>query len=206
MVNAMKLSSTLRFALLGILLTPLVAQTPAARRGPRTPDGKPDLNGIWQALNTANWDILTHGAQAGNIPSLGAVGAVPPGVGVVEGNVIPYLAAAEAQKKANYAKRWTDDPELKCYMPGVPRANYMPYPFQILQGGNTLMIAYEYAGAVRNVNMGKPTEAAVDSWMGWSNGPWEGETLVIDVTGFHDQTWFYRAGDFHRRSLQYGER
>src|SRR5207249_2036569 len=108
--------------------------------------------------------------------------------------------------KDNFAKRWTADPELKCYLPGVPRATYLPYPFQILKGSNTLMIAYEYAGAVRNVNMGKPTEAPVDSWMGWSNGHWEGDTLVVDVTGLNDQTWFDRAGDFHSNKLHVVER
>jgi len=100
----------------------------------RTANGKPDLNGVWQAMNTANWDLLAHGAMAGAVSSLGAIGAVPPGESVVEGDVIPYLPAAAAKKKENFARRWTDDPEIKCYMPGVPRATYMPYPFQIVQG------------------------------------------------------------------------
>jgi hypothetical protein len=181
-------------------------QTPAANRGPRGADGKPDLNGIWQTLNTANWDILPHGPQAGPVAMLGAVGAIPPGPGVVEGDAIPYLPAATAQKKENAAHRWAADPELKCYLPGVPRATYMPYPFQILQGSGTIMIAYQYAGAVRVVNMGKPTEAPIDSWMGWSNGHWEGDTLVVDVTGLNDQTWFDRAGDFHSDALHVVER
>jgi hypothetical protein len=181
-------------------------QTPAANRIARGADGKPDLNGIWQALNTANWDLVTHGPQAGNVPLLGAVGAIPPGPGVVDGDAIPYLPAAATQKKQNMANRWTADPELKCYLPGVPRATYMPYPFQILQGSGTIMIAYEYAGAVRTINMGKPTEAPVDSWMGWSNGRWEGDTLVVDVTGMNDQTWFDRAGDFHSDALHVVER
>jgi hypothetical protein len=184
----------------------VAGQTPAANRGPRGADGKPDLNGIWQALNTANWDLVTHGSQAGNVPLLGAVGAIPPGTGVVDGDAIPYLPAAATQKKQNLDNRWTADPELKCYLPGVPRATYMPYPFQILQGSGTIMIAYEYAGAVRTINMGKPTEAPVDSWMGWSNGHWEGDTLVVDVTGMNDQTWLDRAGDFHSDSLHVVER
>ena len=209
MLNALKHTSTAKFVLIGVMAIaaiPAAGQAPAANRGPRTADGKPNLNGIWQALNTANWDILTHGAQAGNVPTLGAVGAIPPGMGVVEGDAIPYLPAAAAQKKDNFAKRWTADPELKCYLPGVPRATYLPYPFQILQGSNTLMIAYEYAGAVRNVNMGKPSEAPVDSWMGWSNGHWDGDTLVVDVAGFNDQSWFDRAGDFHSDALHVVER
>ena len=91
-------------------------------------------------------------------------------------------------------------------MGGVPRSTYMPYPFQIIQGAGTVMLAYEYAGAVRIVNMGKATEAPVDSWMGWSNGHWEGETLVIDVTGLNDQTWFDRAGNYHSDALHVVER
>ncbi len=183
-------------AVLGVLLVPL----PSAAQA-----GKPDLNGIWQALNTANWDLQTHAPSQGP-PALGAIGATPPGVGVVEGGEIPYLPAAAAKKKENFAKRWTADPELKCYLPGVPRANYMPYPFQIVQGSSSILFAYQYAGAVRTINMGAPREAQVDSWMGWSNGHWEGSTLVIDVTGFNDQTWFDRAGDFHSDALHVVER
>jgi len=167
----------------------------------RTADGKPDLNGVWQAMNTANWDLLAHGSSAGAVSSLGAIGAVPPGEGVVEGGVIPYLPAAAAKKKENFERRWTDDPEIKCYMPGVPRATYMPYPFQIVQGANTILFTYSYAGAVRTVRMGTTEKSPVDSWMGWSVGHWEGNTLVVDVTSFNDQTWFDRAGDFHSDKL-----
>ncbi len=184
-------------SLLAITATVAFAQTPAAR---------PNLSGIWQAMNTANWDLQTHGAQAGSVAALGAVGTIPPGMGVVEGDTIPYLPAADAKKKENNTKRGTGDPELKCYLPGVPRATYMPYPFQILHNGNNIMFLYQYAGAVRNINMGKPTEAPTDSWMGWSNGRWEGNTLVVDVTGFNDQTWFDRAGNFHSDALHVVER
>jgi len=173
---------------------------------PRTAAGKPDLNGIWQANNTANWDLLAHGSAPGPVSSLGAVGAVPPGEGVVDGGVIPYLPAAVAQQKENLKRRWTDDPELKCYMPGVPRATYMPYPFQIVQGANTILITYAFAGAVRTVRMGNPGKSPSDSWMGWSVGRWEGDTLVIDVTSFNDQTWFDRAGNFHSDALHVVER
>lgn len=177
----------------------------ASDRVARLPDGKPNLNGIWQAISTANWDLQTHGPSAGP-PNLGAIGAIPSGLGVVEGGEIPYRPEAFAKKKENFAKRWTADPEIKCHLPGVPRATYMPYPLQIVQGPTSIMIAYQYAGAVRPVNMGKPREAPVDSWMGWSNGRWEGDTLVIDVTGFNDQTWFDRAGDYHSDALHVVER
>jgi len=173
---------------------------------PRTGDGKPDLNGIWQAMNTADWDLETHGSAPGPVSALGAIGAVPPGEGVVEGGTIPYLPAAAVHRKENYKRRWTDDPEIKCFMPGVPRATYLPYPFQIVQGPATILITHAYAGAVRTVRMGNPGKSPSDSWMGWSVGHWEGDTLVIDVTSFNDQTWFDRAGNFHSDALHVVER
>ena len=181
------------------------AQTPAYR-APRTPDGKPNLNGIWQALNSADWDLLPHAAAKGPAPLLGAVFAVPPGLGVVEGGEIPYLPAAAAKKKQNQANWTMLDPEAKCYLPGVPRATYLPYPFQIVQSPQNILMSYEYAGAVRVVNMGAPTKAPGDSWMGWSNGRWEGETLVVDVTSQLENTWFDRAGDYHSDALHVVER
>src|SRR5215470_5503938 len=195
------------FAVVIVLLAAVLAfaQTPAYR-APRTADGKPNLNGIWQALNTANWDLLGHTAAKGPVSSLGAVFSIPPGLGVVEGDEIPYLPAAAAKKKENEANWLKLDPEVKCYLPGVPRATYLPYPFQIVQSQQNIMIAYEYAGAVRVINMGAPTKAPGDSWMGWSNGRWEGETLVVDVTSQNDQTWFDRAGNFHSDELHVVER
>ncbi len=189
----------------------LVAQTPVSiardsRPFARAADGKPDLNGIWQALNSANWDIEGHAAQAGPILELGAVGAMPAGLGVVEGGKIPYLPEAAAQKKQNFANRLKLDPEVKCYLPGVPRATYMPYPFQIVQSQNRILISYEYAGAARLINMGKPTKAPDNFWMGWSNGRWDGDSLVVDVTHQNDQTWFDRAGNFHSDALHVIER
>jgi hypothetical protein len=186
-----------------LISLPLAAQT---YRAPRTADGKPDLNGIWQALNTADWDIQAHSAAAGPAPMLAADFAEPPGTSVVDGNEIPYLPGMLDKKKENFAKRYSEDPEVKCYLPGVPRAAYMPYPFQIVQSPKTILISYEYASAVRTINMDKPTKAPVDSWMGWSNGHWEGETLVIDVTGLNSKTWFDRAGNFHSDQLHVVER
>jgi hypothetical protein len=191
---------------------PMAGQTPArpagqaSARAPRTADGKPNFNGIWQTLTTANWNLEDHSAQAGPFYQLGAIGAVPAGLGVVEGGAIPYLPAAAAQRRQNYEKRLTSDPEIKCYMPGIPRATYMPYPFQIVQSPQNILFAYEYASANRVVNMGKPTEAPVDSWMGWSNGRWEGDTLVVDVTGLNGQAWLDRAGNFTTDSAHIVER
>jgi hypothetical protein len=183
-----------------------VAAQTSGYKAPRAADGHPDLGGIWQALNTANWDIQGHAAAAGSLPQLGAIGAVPAGLGVVEGGDLPYLPEAAAKKKENFANRATLDPEVKCFLPGIPRATYMPYAFQIVQSPKTILFAYEYASAARTVNMETAKPAPIDSWMGWSNGRWEGDTLVIDVTGFNDQTWFDRAGDFHSDALHVVER
>src|SRR5580704_11104840 len=125
-----------------------------AYSGPRTADHKPDLNGIWQAMNTADWDLSPHAAQGGPIASQGAQGAEPGGIGVVEGGPIPYLPDALKIKAENYKKRFTDDPEIKCYMPGVPRAVYMPFPFQIVQSARVVMVSYEFAAASRTIFMG----------------------------------------------------
>jgi hypothetical protein len=178
----------------------------AGARTARLPDGKPNLTGLWQALGTSDWDIQDHGAQAGPFYQLGAIGAVPPGQGIVEGGEIPYLPAAAATKKENFANRWKLDPVIKCYMPGVPRATYMPFPFQIIQSQKDILVAYEFASTNRLINMGKPQEAAVDTWMGTSNGHWEADTLVVDVTGFNGMAWFDRAGNFASDSLHVVER
>ena len=205
-------------AALAVMAMPAAGQAPD--RALRTADGRPDLNGIWQALNEANYDIQAHLARPamalragphGPVPAaavlaLGAVGAVPPGLGVVEGNEIPYQPAALAKKKANQENWVTADPEVKCYLPGVPRATYMSYPFQILQSAQAVFITYEYAGAVRDIYLKDPGPAPVDSWMGQSVGRWDGDTLVVDVTGFNDQTWFDRSGNFHSDALHVVER
>jgi len=197
-----------RVAAAGVLTlaaTSAAGQAPAYR-APRTADSKPDLNGIWQALNSANWDLQGHAAAMGPAPSLGAVFAKPPGLGVVEGDEIPYLPAAAAKKKEHQANWAKLDPEAKCYLPGVPRVTYLPHPFQIVQSQNVIIITYEYAGAVRVINMGAPTKPPAESWMGWSHGRWEGETLVVDVTSLMEDTWFDRAGNFHSDALHVVER
>jgi hypothetical protein len=183
---------------------PIAGQAPY--RAPRTADGKPNLNGIWQAINEADWDIEGHSAAAGRVMALGAEDAVVPGLGIVEGGTLPYLPGAVAKKKANSEKRLTGDPEIKCYLPGVPRAMYIAQPLQIIQSTKNVMMAFQYAGAVRTVYMDDHKEAPADSWMGWSNGHWEGDTLVIDSTGFNDLSWFDRAGNFHSDALHVVER
>jgi hypothetical protein len=172
----------------------------------RTAAGRPKLDGIWQAFVTANWDVRPHAAAAAPIAALGASGAVPPGLGVVEGGEIPYLEAALERQRANYEQRLALDPEVKCFMPGVPRATYMPHPFQIFQADDVVMIAYQYANAVRTVHMQDPGPAPTSFWMGWSRGHWEGDTLVVEVTNQEADTWLDRAGNFHGEELRVVER
>jgi len=198
--------AVLTVALLGGGAVRLAGQNPAGARAARTADGKPNLNGLWQAVNEANWDLVAHGPRLSPVIAFGAVGAAAPGVGVVEGNTIPYLPAALAKKQQN-AEHWlTQDPEVKCYLPGVPRATYQPYPFQIVQTPANILVAYEFANAMRNIEMNGKAESALDSWMGHSVGHWEGETLVVQVNGFNDQSWFDRAGDYHSDALTVTER
>jgi hypothetical protein len=193
-------------AAVALIARPSAGQVGPAYTAPRTADGKPNLNGIWQALNAANWDIQDHAARQGPVVALGAAFSTPGGLGVVEGNEIPYKPEALQKKKENQENWLKLDPEIKCYMPGVPRANYMPYPFQIVQSPQYILMSYEFASASRTIRMNSKEEAPVDSWMGWSRGHWEGETLVVDVTGFNDQTWFDRAGNYHSDALHVVER
>jgi hypothetical protein len=178
---------------------PTAGQGPAASayKAPRALDGKPDLSGIWQVLNTAAFDIQAHNATEG----------VPAGLGVVEGNVIPYQPAALAKKNQNFAQRMTEDPLRKCFLAGVPRITYMPFPMQIVQTPTHIGIAYEYNHASRIVYTNGTEHSGVDDfWMGDSRGHWEGETLVVDVTGFNDKTWFDQTGNFHSDKLHVVER
>jgi hypothetical protein len=175
-------------------------------RAPRTPYGAPDLSGIWQANNTANWDLEPHAARQGPLFQLGAAFSVPPGLGVVEGGQIPYLPAAVAKRDENRANWLKLDPEIKCFMPGIPRATYMPYPFQIVQSADTVLFTYEFASASRIVRMNSDAKSPAPAWMGWSTGRWEGESLVIDVIDHMEETWFDRAGNYHSDALKVTER
>lgn len=173
---------------------------------PRGSDGKPDFTGIWQAINSANWDLQAHEARRGPVVALGAAFSVPAGPGVVEGNEIPYLPAAAAKKKENGENWLTRDPEIKCFLPGVPRQMYQPYPIQIVQNRDTIIIASEFASASRTVRMNTKEKSPAEAWMGWNVSRWDGDALVIDVTDQNDQTWFDRAGNFHSEQLHVVER
>jgi hypothetical protein len=157
-------------------------------------------------MTGANWDIQDHSTEPGPFYQLGAAFAVPAGQGIVEGNEIPYRPEALEQRKKNRLNRWTADPEIKCFMPGIPRANYMPYPFMIVQGDATIAFAYEFATSNRVVYMKNFRKAQVPAWMGTSNGRWEGDTLVIEVTGNWPDSWFDRSGNFHSDALKVVER
>ena len=174
---------------------PAAAQVAGAL--PRTADGKPDLSGIWQAVTTANWNIQAHSAEKD----------VPAGLGIVDGDEIPYQPWAAAKKRENFANRATADPDARCFLPGVPRATYLPFPFQIFQTPNHIAITYEYVHAVRRIFMNSPhPRGPLEFWMGDSRGHWEGDTLVVDVVYFTNQTWFDRAGNFHSEALHVVER
>lgn len=215
------------FLAVGLLAAPapVLAQAKpkaaVAYKAPRIPGAKvPDLNGVWQVMNTAGWDIEPRAARAAlqlrpgpyvpvpakEVLALGAVGAVPAGLGIVEGGEIPYTPDAKKLRDENRADYLARDPEVKCYLPGVPRANYMHLPFQIFQSESSMLIAYEYAGAVRNILYTDPGPPPVDSWMGQSVAKWEGDTLVVTVTGMNDRTWFDRAGNHHSDQMTVVER
>jgi hypothetical protein len=169
-------------------------------------DGKPNLSGIWQAANTANWNIEPHSAAPGPIPKLGAAFGIPAGVGIVEGDAIPYRPEMLAKKEANERNWLKRDPEIRCGLPGVPRAMYLPYPFQIVHGSQSIMMVFQFASASRTIRLDVKEEPPTPTWMGWSSGRWEGDTLVVDVSGFTDQTWFDRAGNFHSAAMRIVER
>jgi hypothetical protein len=187
-----------------VLLAPLPVSAQAApvspvqvRPVPRTAGGKPDLSGFWQAMNTANWDIQARSADKNG----------PAGLGVVDGDDLPYQPWAIDKKKENYANRLTADTESKCFLPGVPRIMYVPYPFQIVQTPTLVMMFFEYLHATRNVYMDTAhLKGPIEWWMGDSRGRWDGDTLVVDVVHFNNETWFDRAGNFHSEELHVVER
>ena len=182
-------------ALVVALAAPATAQAPYSP--PKTWDGQPDLQGVWQVMNTAAWNIQDHNAQLG----------VPAGRGVVEGNELPYQPAALAKRDQNRANRRTADPESKCFLPGIPRIMYMPYPFRIVQSQGQVNIFYEYIHSIRNIYMNSEhPKGPIEWWMGDSRGRWEGNTLVVDAVHFTDQTWLDRSGNFHSELLHVVER
>ncbi len=139
--------------------------------------------------------------------ALAAAFSARPGLGVVDGDgTIRYLPEA-LEKKRPTAADWVKlDPEVKCYMPGIPRPTYVPYPFQIVQSADNLLMTYEFASASRGVRMNSTEKSPAPAWTGWSLGRWDGETLVIEVTDHMEETWFDRAGNHHSDALKVSER
>ena len=203
------------------------ASQPAAQdaRPSRTPDGRPNFNGVWQTNNEAHWDLEAHAARSGmvmqegvydyeyaRVPAapvvaLGAAAGVPGSLGVVQGDGrIPYTPEALQLKEEN-GEHWIDrDPELKCYLPGIPRAMYMPYPFQIVQGTNKIHMTFGFSNAARVIHLDEVDLPPDYTYMGHSLGRWEGDTLVVEVSEFNGKNWFDRAGNFHSEGLRLTER
>jgi len=225
-LNASMIAVAAAAAVVGAAISASVSQSagaPAPRPGNIA--GRPNFSGIWQANNEAHWDVQAHAARPGAVMqpgvypfeyaqvaaapvvALGAAAGVPASLGVVEGDgEIPYTPEALAIKKQN-AEHWIDrDPELKCYLPGIPRAMYMPYPFEITQSTNKIHMAYAFATTARTIHLDEVDPPPADTWMGHSVGRWEGNTLVVDVANFNDKTWFDRAGNFHSDALHLVER
>jgi len=190
----------------GALLVAFGAHAEVLTEIPRAADGHPDLSGAWQALNTAHWNLEPHVSSYPVVIELGAQFAVPPGPGVVEGGTIPYLPAALAERQRRFENRLIDDPEGKCYLGGVPRSTYMPYPFQIFQSPRDVVITYQFATGFRRIFVDGQDEAPLDSWMGWSNGRWDGDTFVVTVTGLNGLTWLDRAGNYASGNARIVER
>ena len=224
-LNGSMIAVAIAAAAVGAAVSMSVTQTSGQTSRPARVEGKPSFSGIWQANNEAHWDLQAHEARPGAVTqpgaypfayaqvpaapvvALGAAGGVPGSLGVVEGDgQIPYTPEALAIKKEN-ADHWIDrDPELKCYLPGIPRAMFMPYPFQITQSTNKVHMAYAFATTARTIHLDTVDGPPDDTWMGHSVGRWEGDTLVVDVTNFNGKTWFDRAGNFHSDSLHLVER
>jgi hypothetical protein len=166
---------------------------------PRLASGRPDFSGIWQTTSAADQGLEPHEARKG----------APPSAGIVEGDVIPYTPEALEKKKKNYEARATADPRLKCWTLGTPRGIYYPEPFQVFQRAQDLTLVFEFGDSVRTIHTNgtlHPVETDHEFWLGDSRGHWEGDTLVVDVRDFNDQTWLSRAGDFHDEALHVVER
>jgi hypothetical protein len=224
-LNASTIAVAVVAAVVGAAISASVTQIAGASVPSSDIAGRPNFSGIWQANNEAHWDVQAHAARPGAVMqpgvypfehgqvaaapvvALGAAAGVPASLGVVQGDgEIPYTPEALATKNQN-AEHWIDrDPELKCYLPGIPRAMYMPYPFEITQSTNKIHMAYAFATTARTIHLDEVDPPPADTWMGHSVGRWEGNTLVVDVTNFNDKTWFDRAGNFHSEALHLVER
>jgi hypothetical protein len=197
----MRLATTI--AMTGLLAACAILAFPSAAHAaspiPRQHDGKPDLSGIWQTTSSADYNLGPEGGRDD----------APPTAGVIEGGSIPYLPQALAQKQKNFDTRLTADPRLKCFTLGTPRGIYYPEPFQIFQRSQDITVYFEFGDSVRTIHTDgtlHPVDTDNEFWLGDSRGHWEGDTLVVDVTDFSDETWLDRSGDFHSHDLHVTER
>jgi hypothetical protein len=184
------------------------AQPAQSGQRPAAIGGHPNFNGIWQALNTAYWNLEAHSAQSlDDFWGLGAIAAIPAGNSVIKGDgTIPYLPAALKQRDQNRATWPASDPEARCFMLGVPRVTYHNMPFQIFQGTGDLVMVYPFDATNRVIHMTDHSEPPIDTWMGKSDGTWEGNVLVVTTTGQNEKSQLDRAGNFHSNQLKVTER
>ena len=180
------------------------------RQRPERINGHPNLNGIWQAAGSAHWNLEAHSAEAlDEFWRLGSLASIPAGRSVVVGGKIPYLPEALAKRDENRAGWPKTDPEAACFLPGIPRASYMPYPWEIIQGDGNIFVVYSFASANRTIHVEDPRtyeEVPVDTWMGWSNGRWDGNTLVVETIAQDERTWLDRSGNYHSYMMKVTER
>jgi hypothetical protein len=189
-----------------VLVVSAAGAQPQLDRPPRIA-GRPNFNGIWQAINTAYWNLEGHPAEGlTDLWQLGAIAAIPAGQSVVRGGTIPYTPEALAKRNENRASWPATDPEAKCYMLGVPRVTYHNMPFQIFQGEGDLLFVYPFAAANRVIHMTDRSELPVDSWMGKSDGTWDGDMLVVTTKWQNGQSWLDRAGNHASNQLTVTER
>lgn len=200
---------TRRSRFLGAMLAAALVPTVWAQetKRPATIAGHPNFNGIWQAINTAYWNLEAHSAQGlDDFWGLGAIAAIPAGKSVVRGGTIPYLPEALKQRDKNRANWPASDPEARCYMLGVPRVTYHNMPFQIFQGNGDVLMVYPFEATNRIIHMNDPSEQPIDTWMGKSSGTWQGNVLVVTTINQNEKTWLDRAGNFHSNEMKVTER
>lgn len=185
-------------ALAAVPVSSSLAKAPRDSGIPRLANGKPDFSGIWQTTSAADYDLEPHSARKD----------APPGPGIVDGGSIPYLPKALEQRRKNFEARASADPRLKCFTLGVPRGIYYPEPFQIFQRDQDLTVLFQFGHSVRTIHTNGTDHPKVpnDWWLGDSRARWEGDTLVVDVRHFNDETWLDRAGNFHSDALHVVER
>jgi hypothetical protein len=179
----------LRVLLLAIGLSSMTL----AQELPRNPSGKPDLQGIWQVVDSVGADLEGHDK--------------PNGAGIVVEGAIPYLPAALTQKQQNFAQRATLDPMSHCWLPSVPRAMLLDSPFQIFQTDIEVALTFQWQQVFRLLYLSEEPSlyAGVEGWMGHSRAHWEGDVLVVDVSDFNNRSWLDGAGNFHSAALQVTE-